>query len=34
MNFITTLLSAACIALAIGTWARIVWFGFTMWGPM
>lgn len=34
MNFITGLLSAIIFALLLGTWARVVWFGFTMWGPL
>lgn len=34
MRFISTLLATISIALAIGTLARIVWFGFTMWGPL
>ncbi len=34
MKTINTILGAAFIALAIGTWARLVWWGFTMWGPL
>jgi hypothetical protein len=34
MKFITSLASAIIFALLVDTWARVVWFGFTMWGPL
>lgn len=34
MKFITSLASAIIFALLVGTWARVVWFGFTMWGSL
>lgn len=34
MKFITALASTIIVALLIGSWIRVVWFGFTMWGPL
>jgi hypothetical protein len=34
MNFITSMASSVIFALLVGTWLRIVWLGFTMWGPL
>jgi hypothetical protein len=34
MNFVTALASSVIVALLVGTWLRIVWWGFIMWGPL
>lgn len=34
MKFIYSLAMTALFALMLGSWLRIVWFGFVMWGPL
>jgi hypothetical protein len=34
MNYISALASFVIFALLIGTWLRVVWWGFIMWGPL
>lgn len=34
MKFVASLGWTIIVALLIGSWIRVVWFGFTMWGPL
>ena len=34
MSFIYSMAMSGLFALMVGSWLRLVWLGFTMWGPL